>query len=166
MNLADSVDGRTKRPYRLRRCRTSEHLRTPGLQTRRRKSYSLVQDRRLSALRSRCLRCLAAAKNRAGVGPICRHCPRGAQGFLKRNLNPSCANHPHHWPERRAHRARLAIFTAFHFPSSIIWSPSIESLTSLPCGRDILIKSSETFVKTPENGARKPRSSHEGARFQ
>jgi hypothetical protein len=70
-------------PYRLRCCRTSEYLRTPSLQTRRRKSHSLIQDRRLRALRSRRLRCLAAAKNRAVVGPSWRQRARGPQGFLR-----------------------------------------------------------------------------------
>jgi len=71
-----------ERPDRLRCCRIAADLRAPSLQTRRRESHSIIQDRRLRALRSRDHRGVATAKDRTLIGPLRRGIAPGTENFL------------------------------------------------------------------------------------
>jgi len=71
-----------ERSDRLRCCRIAADLRAPSLQTRRRESHSIIQDRRLRPLRSRDHRGVAAAKDRTFIGALRRGVARGTENFL------------------------------------------------------------------------------------
>ena len=82
MNLADSIDGR-------RNALTVSDV-AELLNISERQVYKLAAENRIPSFKiggsvrfdPRRLRRLVAAKNRAVVGPRCRHCARGTQGFL------------------------------------------------------------------------------------